>query len=119
MSRRIGFMEEKSKGGKDFFNMEIAIPFVLKGEFFVEPNVRKNAPDSNSDSPDFLVYYAKNQVGAVWKRISKKNSTEYLSCEIFAPTFAEGKLNFRAFKDKETEGKYNLILTEQNSEVPS
>ncbi|WP_061256246.1 DUF736 family protein [Leptospira interrogans] len=124
MSKTVGFMEEKTnKEGKKILNLEINFPFVPRMEFFVAQNAKKNSPDAKDSAPDYLVYYAKNQAGAIWKKTSKSSSKEYLSCEIFAPFSPEGKLNFALFPDSETSGRYNVLYSEPSekkteSEVP-
>ncbi|EMS89718.1 DUF736 family protein [Leptospira noguchii] len=121
MSKTLGFMEERSdKEGKKFFNLEINIPFGPKMEFFVTPNSKKNSPETQSSNPpDYLVYYARNQVGAAWKKTSQNSSQEYLSCEIVAPLSAQGKLNFAFFPDRETPGRYNVSYSEPKKEKSS
>ncbi|EMF91724.1 DUF736 family protein [Leptospira santarosai] len=120
MSKTVGFMEEKStKEGKKFFNLEINFPFVPRMEFFVTKNDLKNSPDAKDSAPDYLVSYARNRVGAAWKKTSKNGSTEYLSCEIFAPFFPKGKLNFALFPDKETPGRYDVSYSEPNEKKPT
>ncbi|WP_010579311.1 DUF736 family protein [Leptospira alexanderi] len=120
MSKTVGRMEERvdKKEGKKFFNLEINFPFSPKMEFYVRENSKKNAPDARASAPDFLVYYARNQVGAAWKKTSK-NSTEYLSCEIMAPLHLEGKLNFALFPDPATPGDYNVLYSEPMEKKPS
>ncbi|TGK25389.1 DUF736 family protein [Leptospira stimsonii] len=113
MSNTLGFMQAKSdKQIGDFFNLEINLPFSPKMEFFVQENAKKNSPEANDNAPDYLVYYAKNRVGAVWKRTSKNGSNEYLSCEIVAPLSSQGKLNFALFPDREKEGRFNVSFSE-------
>ncbi|XDD52367.1 DUF736 family protein [Leptospira sp. WS92.C1] len=120
MSKTLGFMEEKAdKSGKKFFNLEINLPFSPKMEFYVVENSKKNAPEAKDSAPDFLVYYAKNQAGAAWKKISKSGSKEYLSCEIVAPLSPQGKLNFTLFPDSETQGRYNVSYSERSEKKPS
>ncbi|UMQ52611.1 DUF736 family protein (plasmid) [Leptospira interrogans] len=109
----LGFMQAKSdKEIGDFFNLEINLPFSPKMEFFVRENAKKSAPEANNSSPDYLVYYAKNRVGAVWKKTSKNGSKDYLSCEIIAPLSSRGKLNFALFPDREKEGRFNVSYSE-------
>ncbi|EMN90378.1 DUF736 family protein [Leptospira weilii] len=119
MSKTVGFLEEKQDKNKKFFNLEINFPFLPKMEFYVAENAKKNSPESKSSSPDFLVYYARNQVGAIWKKLSKSESKEYLSCEILAPSFPEGKLNFALFPDREKEGRWNVSYSEPNEKKPT
>ncbi|WP_061247775.1 DUF736 family protein [Leptospira noguchii] len=112
MSKTLGFMQEKKdKEGNQFFNLEINLPFSPKMEFFAAYNAKKNSPDAKDSAPDYLVYYAKNQVGAIWKKTSK-SSKEYLSCEIIAPFSLQGKLNFALFPDRETKGRFNVSFSE-------
>ncbi|UOG50291.1 DUF736 family protein [Leptospira noguchii] len=113
MSKTVGSMEEKSdKKGNRFYNLEINLPFAPKMEFYVAENTKKNSPEAKDSAPDYLVYYARNQVGAVWKKNSRKGSQEYLSLEIVAPLHQQGKLNFACFKDREREGCYNVSYSE-------
>ncbi|EKP11575.1 MULTISPECIES: DUF736 family protein [Leptospira] len=121
MSKTLGFMEEKTdKKGNRFYNLEINLPFSPKMEFFAADNAKKNSPEAKDSAPDYLVYYAKNQVGAIWKKTSKTGSKEYLSCEIIAPLSSQGKLNFSLFPDRETEGRFNVSYSEptEKREVP-
>ncbi|EQA71702.1 DUF736 family protein [Leptospira noguchii] len=120
MSNTLGFMQAKlDKEGNEFFNLEINLPFSPKMEFFVGKNAKKNSPEANDNAPDYLVYYAKNRVGAVWKKTSKNGSKEYLSCEIVAPLSLQGKLNFALFPDRETEGRFNVSYSEPTEKKPT
>ncbi|EMP82623.1 PF05284 family protein [Leptospira santarosai str. CBC1531] len=113
MSKTVGSMEENStKDGKKFLKLEINLPFSPKMEFYVAENLKKHAPDAKSTAPDFLVFYARNQVGAAWKKTSKSSSQEYLSCEIVAPVHPQGKLNFACFPDRNVPGCYNVSYSE-------
>ncbi|EMJ37932.1 DUF736 family protein [Leptospira interrogans] len=113
MSKTLGYMEEKvDNKGKRFYNLEINLPFTPKMEFYVAENIKKNSPEAKDSAPDYLVYYARNQVGAAWKRNSRKGSQEYLSLEIVAPLHQQGKLNFACFTDREREGFYNVSYSE-------
>ncbi|EMF80027.1 PF05284 family protein [Leptospira weilii serovar Topaz str. LT2116] len=115
MSKLGSMSEEKvDKNGKRFFNLEVCLPFCVKMEFFVVVNSRKNSPDAKDSAPDFLVYHATYQVGAIWKKISRKTSREFLSAEIVAPSFPEGKIKFSLFPDKDQPDKFNVVFS--NSE---
>ncbi len=119
MSRTVGYMQEKKdKDGGKFFNLEINLPFSPKMEFFAAENAKKNSPEAKDSAPDYLVYYAKNQVGAIWKKTSK-SSKEYLSCEIIAPLFSQGKLNFALFPDREKEGGFKVSYSEPTEKRPT
>ncbi|EKT85146.1 DUF736 family protein [Leptospira santarosai] len=111
---KLGYMsaEKTDKNGKRFFDLEINLPFCVKMKFFVTENGQKHSPDGKHSSPDFYVYYATNRVGAIWKKISK-NSQEFLSAEIVAPSFPDGKLKFALFLNKEDQDTYNVIVSTQ------
>ncbi|ULG87910.1 DUF736 family protein [Leptospira interrogans] len=113
MSKTLGCMEAREdKGGKKFYNLEVSFPFCPKAEFYVAENAKKNSPEAKENPPDYLVYYAKNQVGALWKRTFDNGAKEYLSAEIIAPSFPEGKVNFALFPQKETEGRYDAVFSD-------
>ncbi|EMJ96725.1 DUF736 family protein [Leptospira alstonii] len=117
---KLGYMEEKvDKNNKPFFNLEINLPFCIKQEFYVSENSQKNSPDSKSSAPDYLVYYATHRVGAIWKKISQNGSKEFLSAEIVAPSFPEGKLKFVLFPDREIQKRFNVVFSnnEKRNEV--
>ncbi|ASV11701.1 DUF736 domain-containing protein [Leptospira noguchii] len=119
MSKTVGYMgKKKLQDGKEFYNLEINLPFCPKMEFYVAKNDLKNSPDAKASAPDYLVSYARNQVGAVWKKTSKTGS-EYLSCEIFAPVHPQGKLNFACFPDQNAPECYKVSYSEPSQKKPT
>jgi uncharacterized protein (DUF736 family) len=67
-------------------------------------------PKLSDTHPDYRVSVGDSEVGAGWKKKSKKNGTEYVSLTIEAPEFGSQKLYCNLGKAPGgKEGEFNLI----------
>lgn len=104
MSITVGTFEKRlDKQKRAFYNLEINLPFFPSLDFYVTTNAKKE----KENHPDFVVWHKGNQVGAIWKKVSKnaENPVTYLSGNVLAYGMnAENVLWFSVFH-REEEGK--------------
>lgn len=92
----IGFCEIKKEDKKG--NIVLAMPFFPKTDLFLMENNKKE----KENSPDFILFFSKIKVGALWKNKFEKDgeTKNYLSGNFFTPILPENKISIVIFEDK-------------------
>lgn len=82
MLQNVGFLKQKSKkeGADAVYDLEINLPFHPQQTFYVVEHITKE----KEGQPDFSIFHARHKVGSIWKRVSEKKGTKFLSGNIFA-----------------------------------
>lgn len=106
---RIGKLEQRENKQKEkYFNLELAIPFFAKSDFY-----GKIAEQKNDKSP-FLEFYRHGyKCGAAWKK-ETQDGRSYLSCQIETPALPSGSLRFFIWQDEESKGYFASLPDNRN-----
>ncbi|MCG6152618.1 DUF736 family protein [Leptospira bandrabouensis] len=82
MLQNVGFLKQKSKkeGAEAVYDLEINLPFHPQQTFYVVEHTTKE----KEGQPDFSIFHARHKVGSIWRRVSEKKGTKFLSGNIFA-----------------------------------
>ncbi len=100
--------KEKSKDGKTWLVMDLAMPLAGRTRVTISPNDKKQP---GSMQPDYYLWYNMNargqnhyksaRVGALWNKRSKDGSVEYKDGYIEHPFAQNGKINIAVFQAKQ------------------
>ena len=102
----IGFCEIKKEDKKG--NIVLAMPFFPKTDLFLMENNKKE----KENSPDFILFFSKIKVGALWKNKFEKDgeTRNYLSGNFFTAILPENKISIVIFEDKIKKREFGAVL---------